>query len=68
MANVLIQLAGFLSAICGLIVINFLLIIYVTVKRLGGSLERRHVIVMSAVAALFFAGGAALTYIGSVLP
>jgi hypothetical protein len=68
MANVLIQLAGFLSAICGLVVINFLLIIFVTIKRLGGSLERKHVIVIGTVAALFFAGGAALTYIASVLP
>jgi len=68
MANPLVQLLGLVSAICGLVVINFLLIFYVTVKRLGGSLERRHVVVIGTVAALFFAGGALLTYIGSILP
>jgi len=59
-------LAGAISAICGFIVINFLLAVYVSVKRMGGNLEKRHVYVISSVALLFLFGGAVLSFLGSL--
>ena len=52
--------------ICGFVVMNFLLALYISVKRLGGNLERRHVYVISTVGLIFFVGGAILAYVGSL--
>ena len=67
MTNGILQLVGLLSAFCGLISLMFLLIIYVTVRRLGGSIERRHVIVIGGVSFLFFLGAIALGILGSTI-
>ena len=67
MTNGILQLVGLLSAFCGLISLMFLLIIYVTVRRLGGSIERRHVIVISGVSFFFFLGAIALGILGSTI-
>lgn len=66
LSNIFLQLAGAISAICGFIVINFLLAVYVSVKRMGGNLEKRHVYVISSVALLFLFGGAVLSFLGSL--
>ena len=63
----ILQLVGLLSAFCGLITISFLMMIYVSIKRLGGSLERRHVLVISGVAFLFFLGAIILSIVGSTV-
>jgi len=65
--NLIVELLGVVSAICGYVVLLFLLIIYVSVKRMGGSIERRHVIVIGSVATIFFVGAAILTYIGTAV-
>jgi hypothetical protein len=66
MPNLIIQLVSAVSAICGLVVINFLLMIYVSVKRFGGSLERRHIYVISTVALLFFLASIVLSMLGNI--
>lgn len=65
MTNPLIQLVGALSAICGLIVVYFVLIVYMSVRKMGGSLERRHVYVLCSVALLFFFGAVILSIVGA---
>jgi len=67
MSNLILQLVGLLSAMCGLITASFLLIVYVSVKRLGGTMERRHVTVIGGVAVVFFAGAVILTAAGQTV-
>jgi hypothetical protein len=67
MSNLILQLAGLLSAMCGVIAACFLLIVYISVTRLGGKMERRHIIVISGVAFVFFSGAVVLTAIGQTI-
>ncbi len=67
MANAIVELLGALSIILALIVINFLLLIYISVKRQGGALERRHIFVIGGVALAFFLVGILLFIIGESL-
>jgi hypothetical protein len=67
MSNLILQLAGLLSAMCGMITASFLLIVYVSVKRLGGTMERRHIMVISGVAFIFFSGAIILTAVGQTI-
>ncbi len=67
MTNLILQLVGLLSAFCGLITISFLMIIYISLKRVGGNLERRHIFVISGVALVFFLGAMALSIIGATI-
>ena len=66
MPNIIIQLLSAFSAICGLVVINFLLMIYVSIKRFGGNLERRHIYVITTVALVFFLASIVLSIIGNI--
>ena len=67
MSNLILQLAGLLSAMCGVITACFLIIVYVSVTRLGGKMERRHIVVISGVAFAFFSGAILLTAIGQTI-
>jgi hypothetical protein len=67
MTNPVLQLVGLLSAFLGLITICFLLIIYISVKRLGGNIERRHLLVISGVAFFFFLGALGLSILGETV-
>jgi hypothetical protein len=67
MSNLILQLAGLLLAMCGMITASFLMIVYVSVKRLGGTMERRHIIVISGVAFIFFSGAIVLTAVGQTI-
>jgi hypothetical protein len=67
MTNLILQLIGLLSAFCGLITISFLMIIYISIKRIGGNLERRHIFVISGVALVFFLGGITLSILGATI-
>ncbi|MEM4713765.1 MAG: hypothetical protein QXQ61_04360 [Candidatus Bathyarchaeia archaeon] len=66
MPNSILQFIGILSAVCGWITINFFLIVYISVKRLGGNLEKKDIFVLCGVAALFFIAAALLSILGSV--
>lgn len=66
LSNEILQLAGAVSIICGFIVMNFLLALYISVKKLGGNLEKRHIYVIGTVALLFAVGGAIVAYVGSI--
>jgi len=66
LANVILQLVGTILEICGLIVVNFLLIIYISVKRLNGHLEKKDIFTISGVALLFFLSGIILFLLGSI--
>jgi len=66
LSNAYLQLAGAIAVICGFVVVNFLIAVYISIKRMGGKLERRHVLVISCVALLFFLGGILLSYIGGI--
>jgi hypothetical protein len=67
MTNAILGLAGLLSAFCGLISLMFLMIIYLTVRRLGGKIERRHAVVIGGVSFLFFLGAVILNVLGSTI-
>lgn len=67
MTNLILQLVSLLSAFCGLITISFLMIVYISTKKIGGNLERRHIFVISAVALLFFLGAMALSILGATV-
>jgi hypothetical protein len=67
MTNAILELIGLLSAFCGLVALMFLVIIYLTVRRLGGNIERRHVIVIGGVSFLFFLGAVMLNILGSTI-
>jgi hypothetical protein len=67
LTNPILQLIGLISAICGWVVLNFILIVYISVKRLGGTLERRHILVICSVAALLFVGAILLTILAGTV-
>jgi hypothetical protein len=67
MTNAILELIGLLSAFCGLVSLMFLMIIYITVRRLGGRIERRHAIVISGVSFFFFLGAIVLNILGSTI-
>jgi hypothetical protein len=67
MTIAILELVGLLSAFCGLISLMFLIIIYLTIRRLGGNIERRHAIVISGVSFLFFLGAVILNILGSTI-
>jgi ABC-type Fe3+-siderophore transport system permease subunit len=67
MSNLILQLVSLLSAMCGLITASFLLIVYTSVRRLGGTMERRHLIVISGVALAFFLGAVTLAAVGKTV-
>ncbi len=60
------ELLGVFSILLGFIVLNFLLIIYVSIRRQGGQLEKRHVIVISSVAIIFFLAGILIYALGTL--
>lgn len=65
MAYVILQLISLLLAFCGLAVVSFVLALYITLKRLGGDLERRHLLVIVGVAFFLFLGAIILSIVGS---
>lgn len=65
MANILLQLVGVILEICALMVINFLFAVYITVKRLGGNLEKRHIYTISGSALTLFLSGMILFALGA---
>jgi hypothetical protein len=67
MSNLILELAGLLSAMCGLITIMFLLAVYISLKRLGDNLERRKILVISTVAFFFILVSIVLTIIGETI-
>jgi hypothetical protein len=67
MSNLILELAGLLSAMCGLITIMFLLAVYISLKRLGDHIERRQILVISTVAFFFVLGSIVLTIIGETI-
>jgi len=66
LANILLQFAGAVSVICGFVVVYFLLVVHISLKRLGGSLEKRHIYTISAVALTFLSLGILLSFLGRV--
>lgn len=67
MIGELLQLIALISVFCGLIVVYFLIAVYISLKKFGGSLERRHIYVISGLAVLFFVISIILNFIGSLL-
>jgi hypothetical protein len=65
LANQILQLAGILLAICGWVAVNFILVVYISVKKLGGSLEKRDIFVLCGIAALLFLGAIILSMLGA---
>ena len=67
MANLVLQLLGAVLEICGFIALYFLVALYVSIKTLGGSIERKHAATVSGVALLLILGGMVLYYLGGFL-
>jgi hypothetical protein len=49
---------------CGFVALNFILALYVSVKKLGGNIERKDAIVISSFALSLFICGMILYHIG----
>jgi len=49
MTDLILRTAALVSLFCGLISGTFVTIVYVTIRRLEGNLERRHVLVLTSV-------------------
>lgn len=64
MTDLILQTAGLVSLFCGMISGTFATMMYVTIRRLGGNLERRHVVVLASVTLLFFVGAMLFFYLG----
>jgi hypothetical protein len=67
MTDLILQTAALVSLFCGMISGTFATMVYVTIRRLGGNLERRHVLVLTSVTLLFFAGAVVFFYLGSTV-
>jgi hypothetical protein len=61
----IVQLIGAILEICGFVAGYFLLAIYLSVKRLGGNLEKRHIYTIGGVALILFLSGTALFSLGA---
>jgi len=61
MGNAILQLFGMVFAISAFIVVNFLVALYISVKRLGGTIENRDLFLILAVALVLFLLGVGLT-------
>ncbi len=67
MANPLLQIIGMISTLCGFVVINFLLALYISLKKMGGNIEKKDAFVIVAVASALFLGGMLLYYLGGLI-
>jgi hypothetical protein len=63
MAYIILQLIGLVLAFCGLVALSFVLALYISIKKLGGSLERRHLLVITGVVFLLFLGAIVLSIV-----
>jgi len=61
MGNAILQLFGIVFAISAFIVVNFLVALYISVKRLGGTIENKDLFLILAVALVLFLLGVGLT-------
>ena len=61
MGNAILQLFGMVFAISAFIVVNFLVALYISVKRLGGTIENKDLFLILAVALVLFLLGVGLT-------
>jgi ABC-type Fe3+-siderophore transport system permease subunit len=66
MSNLILQALGLLSLFLGFITASFSAAIYISIRRLGGSLERRHALVLTAVALSFLLGAVILMILASI--
>lgn len=67
MIGQLLQLIALILVFCGLIVVNFFIAVYISIKKFGGSLEKRHIFVILGLAAIFFIISIILSVLGSAL-
>jgi hypothetical protein len=63
----ILQLLALISVFCGLTVVYFFIAVYISVKKFGGSLEKRHIFVILGLAAIFFIISIILSVLGSAL-
>jgi hypothetical protein len=63
----ILQLTALILVFCGLTVIYFFIAVYISVKKFGGSLEKRHIYVILGLAAIFFIISIILSILGSAL-
>lgn len=61
----ILQLFGAVLGICGLVVVNFLLIVYIILKKLNGHLEKSAIYTISGVALLLFLSSIILFSLGA---
>ncbi|MEM3616518.1 MAG: hypothetical protein QXN95_03795 [Candidatus Bathyarchaeia archaeon] len=66
MANPLLQITGMILTLCGIVVVNFFLALYISVKKLGGNIERKDALVIISVALTLLLGGILFYYLGGL--
>jgi hypothetical protein len=49
------------------VVIYFFIVVYISIKKFGGSLEKRHIFVILGLAVLFFVMSVILNIVGSTI-
>jgi len=60
----LLQITGIILIMCGFVALNFILALYISVKKLGGNIERKDAIVIISFALSLFICGMILYHIG----
>jgi len=60
----LLQIIGIILIMCGFVALNFILALYVSVKKLGGNIEIRDAIIICSFALSLFICGMILYHIG----
>jgi hypothetical protein len=60
----LLQIVGIILIMCGFVALNFVLALYISVKKLGGNIERKDAIVIISFALSLFICGMILYHIG----
>jgi hypothetical protein len=63
----ILQLTALILVFCGLIVLYFFIAVYISIKKFGGNLEKRHIYVILGLAAIFFIISIILSVLGSAL-
>jgi hypothetical protein len=67
MTNLILQVLGLLLLFVGFITASFVAAIYISIRKLGGNLERRHALVLTTVALSFILGAAILMILASIV-
>lgn len=59
----IIRLFGLIAILCSFILVQFLIILFIIVRKMGGRIESRAILTVTTTAAMFFMGGVIMFYL-----